>query len=137
MAMFECLVSHRLAETKHFFATAAAYGSRPPRPCRRWVFYCILVAGAACTALSSRSAYERLEWRGLGVGQEQLGVVQRARLSHHASAFWRMAGGTESSLLVDGTLARRQSSRMGSDELPMSSDAAECSRSAASTVTGY
>ena len=50
----------------------AAYGSRTPRPCRWSMCYYILVAGTTCSALISRSAYERLlkerAWRGPGWG---------------------------------------------------------------------
>ena len=68
MAVFEPLGTHQFDETKSSFATVAAYGSGPPRPCRQWVFYCILVSGAACTALRSQFACEhkamRRAWRG-------------------------------------------------------------------------
>ena len=70
MAVFEPLVAHQFNETRSFFAMVAACGSRTPRPCRRWVCYFILVAGIACTTLSSKFAYERMAvdkaWRCTG-----------------------------------------------------------------------
>jgi hypothetical protein len=59
-AEFETLVTHQVDEMMSVFATVAACGSRTPRACRRWVCYCFLVSGTACTALTSRSAYERV-----------------------------------------------------------------------------
>ena len=56
VAMFEAPVTHLVDEVMRFFAMAAAYGSRTPRPCRRCMCYCILVAGTACNALSSELA---------------------------------------------------------------------------------
>ena len=90
VAVFEALGTHSAVHTKRFFAMVAAFGSRAPRPCRRWMCYCIVVSSTTCTALRSRSAYERMEWRGLGEGQEWLGVVVRARLSHRASGAWQV-----------------------------------------------
>ena len=52
-AVFERLGAHRFDESRSFFATVAAYGSRTPRPCRRSVCYLILVAGTACVQLSA------------------------------------------------------------------------------------
>ena len=90
VAVFEALGTHSAVHTKRVFAMVAAFGSRAPRPCRRWMCYCIVVSGTTCTALVSRSAYGCMEWRGLGEGQEWLGVVVRARLSHHASGAWQV-----------------------------------------------
>ena len=56
VAMFEAPVTHPVDEVMRFFAMAAAYGSRTPRPCWRCMCYCILVAGTACNALSSELA---------------------------------------------------------------------------------
>ena len=56
VAMFEAPVTHPVDEVMCFFAMAAAYGSRTPRPCWRCMCYCILVAGTACNALSSELA---------------------------------------------------------------------------------
>ena len=68
VSVLEAPVTHSVDETMRFFAMAAAYGSRPPRPCRQSLCYCILVAGAACTALWSELATQRMvvrwAWRG-------------------------------------------------------------------------
>ena len=62
MTVFEALVTHHLDEMQmvSFLASAASHGSRTPRACRRWVCYCVLVAGATCTALTSKLAAERV-----------------------------------------------------------------------------
>ena len=62
VAMFEAPVTHPVDEVMRFFAMAAAYGSRTPRPCRRCMCYCILVGGPAdslpnqCTKQRTRLA---------------------------------------------------------------------------------
>ena len=59
MAEFEAPVTHSVDQTRSLLATVAAYGSHTPRPCRRLICQCILVAGRACTALTSKFASER------------------------------------------------------------------------------
>ena len=67
----EAPVTHPIDQTSSLIATVAAHGSRTPRPYRRWVCYCILVAGAACTVTISQLACERMvmrkAWQGQGV----------------------------------------------------------------------
>ena len=98
-------------ETRSFFATAAAYGSRPPRACRRWVCYFILVAGIACTTLSSKFAYERM-----AVDKQGLALHRSSWVSRNAAADGSRLRvvGRWVRVLAFGTLARRESCAMAS-----------------------
>ena len=98
MAEFEASVRHLVDEVRRFFAMAAAYRSRAPRPCRRSMCYCILVSGAACTALRSELACERMVLRRAWRGRWAAGRV--AMRPPMAPGFGWQPGGLESSLLV-------------------------------------
>jgi len=117
---------------RSFFAMAASRWSRTSRPWRWWRCYCILVDGAACTALRSELAYRRMAmeraWRGPGCAGR---VARRARQapSLQGELKWSQPSRFH-------TLARRESCSIDGGELSSTSDDAKSSQLAHKTVTG-